>query len=393
MTYKELTGFDLLSTGSTAPEATEQPWLVRWDLVTDIERLVLDTLPDTLDFWTSGSTGPSHCWRRTREQLWAEAGLLADLLAADRPAAIVSFAPPRHVYGMLASVLVPAKLGLPVWYRPRYFGAMPPQELIDPAGTVTRLDRWAVVAVPWTFSILGRHRSWISAAERVAILHSSAMVPASAGDLLADLGPNQARIVEVFGSTESGGVATREWDPTDPPWKLFADVELVRPDGAGTPVDQAPVDGAPAEEVPLVIRSPRLAHRPGAGAPTTWQLDDYVEPIDERHYRFAGRRSRLVKVNGRRINLDLLEESLRAGLNCVDLAFVPVTDATSGEHLDLLVVAHPGQSLTITEVHTAVSRIEVRPRQVHLVDRIDRSDTGKLRRLQQPLTSDTGADS
>jgi acyl-coenzyme A synthetase/AMP-(fatty) acid ligase len=392
VTYKELTGFDLLSAGSTADETTDQPWLVRWDLATDVERLVMDTLPATMDFWTSGSTGPSQCWRRTREQLWAEAGLLADLLADDRPAAVVSFAPPRHVYGMLASVLVPARLGLPVWYRPRYFGAMPPQELVDPDGTTVRLDRWAVVAVPWTFSILSRHLPWVRAADRVGILHSSAMVPASAGDLLAELDPGQARIVEIFGSTEAGGVATREWDSSDPPWQLFADVDLVTP-SADHPAGDPDADPDAGTEVPLVIRSPRLAHRPGTEAPATWQLDDFVEPIDERRYRFAGRRSRLVKVNGRRINLDLLQESLRTRLRCADLAFLPVTDATSGEHLDLLVVPEPGEPLTMAEVHTAVSQIEVRPRQVHLVDRIDRSETGKLRRLQPPLTSGTGADS
>ena len=69
MTYKELTGFDLLSAGPDAAHITDQPWLVRWDLADeDVEQLIARALPTTLDFWTSGSTGPSQCWRRSRDQ-------------------------------------------------------------------------------------------------------------------------------------------------------------------------------------------------------------------------------------------------------------------------------------------------------------------------------------
>lgn len=387
VTYEELTPAELLGSGLAAPRINETPWLVRWDLLgddLDIERFVLEAFAETVDLETSGSTGPSRCWRRTREQMWSEAGLLAGLIERDRPSALLSFAPPRHVYGALASVLVPARLRLPAWYRPQYFGAMPP-----PASR-----RWAVVAVPWTFSILRRQMAWVRGTEHLSVLHSTATLPALAEAVVKEAGTRRMRIVEVFGSTEAGGIASRAWTPDGPPWELFDDVMFAFP-GADDPAGLPPGgrSGDPyEEEAPLVVRSPRLAFRPGEAPTDVWRTDDYVRRLDERRFRFDGRRDRLVKINGRRIDLDRLEESVRSVLRCADLAFLPVEDAFSGENFDLLVVQQDGAPLSVTEVRAAVGRFEARPRQVRLVDRIDRSDTGKLRRLQRPSLSDAGAD-
>ncbi|MEU4836350.1 long-chain fatty acid--CoA ligase [Streptosporangium sp. NPDC023615] len=388
VTYTEVSPQELLASGFAAPRINDDPWLVRWDLLdpgVDVDRFVLDGLAETVDLETSGSTGPSRSWRRTREQMWAEAGLLAGLIERDRPEALLSFAPPRHVYGALASVLVPARLRLPAWYRPRYFGALPdPRDL-----------RWAVVAVPWTFSILRRHASWVSRTGHLSVLHSTATLPLAAESLLEETEQGRIRLVEVFGSTEAGGIASRAWAPDLPPWELFADVEFAPHDGSGDETGDGAggeAGGASGDETPLVVRSPRLAFRPGDAPADVWRTGDYVRRLDDRTFRFDGRRDRLVKINGRRVDLDRLEESVRSVLPCADLAFLPVTDAFSGENFDLLVVPEGEGALSVTEVRAAVGRFDARPRQVRLVDRIDRSDTGKLRRLQRPSLSDAGAD-
>ncbi|MGC5011927.1 long-chain fatty acid--CoA ligase [Streptosporangium sp. DT93] len=392
--YTEVSPQELLASGFAAPRINDDPWLVRWDLLdpgVDVDRFVLDALAETVDLETSGSTGPSRSWRRTREQMWAEAGLLAALIERDRPEALLSFAPPRHVYGALASVLVPARLRLPAWYRPRYFGALP-----DP-----RALRWAVVAVPWTFSILRRHASWVERTGHLSVLHSTATLPLAAESLVQETREGRIRLVEVFGSTEAGGIASRVWSPDGPPWELFEDVEFApldepRADPPGAPAGPGDTSGGPPggepDETPLVVRSPRLAFRPDEAPADVWRTGDHVRRLDERRFRFDGRRDRLVKINGRRVDLDRLEESVRSVLPCADLAFLPVTDALSGENFDLLVVPEGEGALSVTEVRAAVGRFDARPRQVRLVDRIDRSDTGKLRRLQRPSLSDAGAD-
>ncbi|WP_063760789.1 class I adenylate-forming enzyme family protein [Streptomyces aureocirculatus] len=364
MSHPELTPQDLLAAGPADPGVNDRPWLVRWDLLDgaagDAGELVSRLLPPVLDFHTSGTTGPSECWRRTRDQLWAEAGMLAELLRPERPGAVLSFAPPRHVYGALATLLVPARLRLPVWYRPQYFGAMPP----SPGG------RWAVIAVPWAFSALRRKRAWVDARERVAVLHSTAMLPSAARDFVQEAGGARVSVREVFGSTETGGIAWRRWGPDDPPWDLFDDVEL---DLGATPGSHAP-----DTPVPLTVRSPRLAARPGHAPLGQWQTYDLVRPCGTRRFRFSGRHGRIVKINGRRVDLGALERSLRAVVDCADLACLPVADELSGEHLELYVVPPRGGRLDRARVRALVAAhdLTVQPRQVHVVDRIDRTDHG-----------------
>lgn len=372
MSYDELTPKELLGAGHGAPEINDRPWLVRWDAEADPEALVARLLPDTVEFRTSGTTGPEQSWLRSRAQLWDEAGLLAGLLAGQRPTAVLACAPARHLFGALATVLLPARLGLPVWYRPQYYGAMPPQD---------RRHRWAVIGVPWTFSVLRRHGDWVRGAERVAVLHSTATLPAAAADLVREQDTGRVSVTEVLGSTETGGIASRVWAPDEQLWELLPDVEPAwgEPDDTG--------------EVLLAVSSPRLARQPGRSRPDSHRTDDYIRAGSDRRFRFSGRRGRLVKVNGRRINLDELEHLFRTVVTCADLACLPVTDAVSGENLDLLVVPTPGERLDGGTVRAALASagLAVRPRRVHLVERIDRSDTGKLRRVQPPYPTEAGA--
>lgn len=305
--------------------------------------------------------------------------MLADLVRTDRPAAVVSFVSPAHVYGALATVLMPARLGVPVWYRLSPYGAMP----------VVDARRVVVVAIPWIFQLLLTHMAWVREFDHVTVLHSSAMLPETARDFLAEAGAGRAAIVEVLGSTEAGAIATRRWRAGDPPpWTLLDDVSFAAADAGGVPDSGAadhgvPDHGAPdhgaPDEVPLIIRSPRLAFRPGGPPPRVWEADDHVQRLDGRTFRFAGRRTRLVKLNGRRVNLDEVEHALRADLHCADLAVVPVADRMIGEHVDLLVVPHPGTTLADIDLAAVRTRLGVRPRRVRVVSRIDRSDVGKLR--------------
>lgn len=368
MSFTEMRPAELLAAAFDGSDIAGKPWTVRWDEFTgDIDELVGKAVPDTVDLRTSGSTGAATVWRRTREQLWVEAGLLAGLLEAERPEAILAFAPPQHVYGALATVLLPARMRLPVWYRPGAFGELP-----EPG----RARRWGVVAIPWVFPILSSRPAWVRAAERVAVLHSTAMLPSSAARFLEEAGAGRATVVEIFGSTESGGVAYRRWAPDNPPWTLLDDVTFA-----------APGDAADLGEVPLAVRSGRLAARPGESPPQVWQLDDYIEPLDERRFRFRGRRNRLLKVNGRRVNLDDVEELLRARLPCADLACLPVTDGMTGEHYEVLLVPRPGGPAPVTGLDSVVAELDIRPRDVRVVERIERSATGKLRQIQQPHAS------
>jgi acyl-coenzyme A synthetase/AMP-(fatty) acid ligase len=366
--YPALSPERLLSLGFTAPEVTDGVWCSRWDSVADPAGLCASGLPPVIDFHTSGSTGPSRCWQRSRDKVWLEAGMLAGLIAPDRPEAVVSFVPPKHLFGALATVLVPAHLGIAVWYRAAFVGEMPdlPHRRI------------AVMATPWIFQLLLQHIDWVRRFDHITVLYGGAMLPATAGKFLKEAGRERAAVVEVMGSTEAGGVATRRFNEGEPPsWTLFPDVSFAEPAMADV-----------REEIPLAVRSPRMAFQPGEQPPPRWVADDLVVPVDDRTFRLVGRSGRLVKVNGRRINLDDAEHAVRAVLGCADLALVPVADEVIGEHVELLVVLEPGTELSELDLPAAVRRLGVRPKRLRVVPRIERSALGKATAHPQSNTEE-----
>lgn len=365
MTYIDMNPETLLSRGFSSPEVADTAWHVRWDVLErDPEDLVAALLPPFVDFSTSGTTGPSQRWRRRRQKLWEEAGMLADLVRPQKPDAVVSFVPTLHLYGALTSVLAPAHLRLPVWYKSGFFGTMP---------DLGARQRALVVATPWIFRLLLENLDWVRSLDQVTVLYGGAMLPETANEFLREAGPELARIVEVLGSTEAGGIATRQWSAGEPSvWSLFPDVDFTNTSTRGPEVD----------ETPLSVTSPRLAFREGEEPPDSITLDDFIRPLGSRTFTFTGRSSRIVKVNGRRINLDEVENSLHSELDCEDLAFLPVTDSMIGEHVDMYVVLGAGRTLQEVGLEKAFARLGVRPRKVHMVPRINRSSLNKVRPVQ-----------
>ncbi|MEV4613021.1 class I adenylate-forming enzyme family protein [Kitasatospora sp. NPDC049258] len=263
-----------------------------------------------VEFTTSGSTGAPQRWLRTEQQIEAEAELLAGLCAADGVDGVISYAPPRHLYGHLLSLAVPRRLGVPCLQ----------------AGLTVPLTRAAadwrrpvIAAVPAAFAVLARSLPRLAAAERITLVHSSAVLPPAALELLESLG-ERARLVELFGATETGLIATRTGGAGD--WTLAADTRFA-PDGS--------TEDAPAGVRPLRIAGPRLARRPDRPAPAVAETGDLVTVLDGRTFRWHGRGGRLVKVNGLRVDLDEITARLCAAVPGVAITCRPEPDALRGE--------------------------------------------------------------
>jgi hypothetical protein len=311
--------------------------------------MTLATAPP-LAFSTSGSTGAPVRWERTAAQVRAEAQLLA-VLCAPGADGIVCYAPPEHLYGYLMGRALPDLLGVPVR----------PIGLTDPPGPAfAGLRRPVVAALPAALRPLLRCLPLLRGLERLTLVHSSALLPYAAVTLLDRLGP-RARMVELFGSTETGLVATRR-DPHRPLWTLAPDVRFAPPlapasAGAGPGALEASPPpsslrslrslrssvrddagpGAGPGPHQLRISSPRIAARPGRPPAAEHELDDVVEIVDDRTFRWIGRSSRLVKVNGRRVNLDRVADTLRAAVTDVSLDCRPHPDDLRGEWYAVLV--------------------------------------------------------
>ncbi|MFY1671566.1 hypothetical protein ACN27G_16565 [Plantactinospora sp. WMMB334] len=313
-----------------------------------------------IEFRTSGHTGTPERWVRTEDQLHSEALLIAGNVIGELDQ-VVTFAPPEHLYGRLFGDVLPRLRGIPV------------QRLYDDAVRLPDLShrvRTLFVCLPSSWLLLRRMVDRIGGLPGVVALHGAGPTTPATARVVAELAGADFRAVELFGATETGGVAYREigGSAAEAPWRLLPDVELV-------------IEGPLGSTQLLHVRSPRLARRVGSrSAPRSFRLQDVVRVVDERHFAHLGRTTRLVKVNGRRCNLDAIEEAARAALG-TDVACLALRDPVRGEHYELFYDCRAG-ALRDGEVWRRLSAGlagDAVPRAVHAVVRIARTPTGKVK--------------
>lgn len=264
-----------------------------------------------IGFATSGTTGPPVTWLHSQAQLDAEVRVLLPLLGrVDR---VVTFAPPQHLYGRLLGAELPRLLGVPVvagWADPL---TLPP---LRPGA------RHLLVCLPSTWPLLLRHVPVLRTHDVIAV-HSTARTTDAVHAVADRLRGAAFAAVELLGSTETGAVASRAIAPGT----VRADWTLL-PDVTWSPAGDA--------EQRLHIRSPRLAH-----SLTSYEMGDLVVPTGARTFRHVGRASGLVKVNGRRCDLDHVAALVRRVAPEADARCVPVADPVRGEHYEIRYTVGP----------------------------------------------------
>jgi 4-coumarate--CoA ligase (photoactive yellow protein activation family) len=158
----------------------------------------------SLVFSTSGSTGEPKPCEHPLALLDQETDFLAELFADRRR--IVSVVPSHHIYGFLYSVLLPAKLRVPVSRRldrstVALAGDLVPGDLVIGFPDFWRLAAYSVDAFP----------------PDVDGVSSTAPFPGALGDSLVRLG--LSRLTEIYGSSETAGLGWRA--VSDPAFALF----------------------------------------------------------------------------------------------------------------------------------------------------------------------------
>lgn len=164
---------------------------------------------EALTFRTSGSTGKAKSCTHATSSLTEEADFLAGLLGPIRR--VVTLVPCHHIYGFLFTVMLPRVAGAPV-VNAR--GRMPSRvcaDLADGDLLVATPDMWAAVA-----------RSGAVLPSGAAGTSSTARLDAGVARAVRDQG--LGRLVEVYGSSETGGIGWR--DDADGPFHLFPYWEL-----------------------------------------------------------------------------------------------------------------------------------------------------------------------
>ncbi|MGE5467980.1 MAG: AMP-binding protein [Ignavibacteria bacterium] len=241
----------------------------------------LDPRSATIDIFTSGSAGQPKQVRKTLNQLEAEIGTLESLWG-DRvgDAAVVSTAPCQHFYGMLFRLLWPLSAGRP-------FDRVTCAHPDSLAERLALLGNTVLVSNPAHLARLPELVALATLQPPPRLVFSSGgPLPAAAAAIFhRDMG---AAPTEVFGSTETGGIAWRRQEPDDA-WTRMPGMLV-----------------AAAEDGALLLCSPFLE----TGAATPWRADDAVEILPDGRFRLRGRLDRVVKIEEKRVSLPSLEARL-----------------------------------------------------------------------------------
>lgn len=250
----------------------------------------LDPEAQQLVVFTSGSTGQPQALPKRLRQLFDEVSALEQAFgAAPAGAAVLASVSPQHVYGLLFRVLWPLATGRPLQ-----------------AQSLVVLEDLAELTPPGARAILiasPAHLSRLPQVENVPVdqvFSSGAPLPdAALPDCLRVFGRAP---VEVYGSSETGGVAWRQRDPGAPMhWQALPGVQWR------------------LEDDELWLCSP---HLDDAG----WMPSADRAAAVGGGFELRGRADRIVKIAEKRVSLTAVEAALRASPLLADLRLVPLAE-------------------------------------------------------------------
>ena len=297
--------------------------------------------------FTSGSTGTplpyKKTWGRLVNCVRFEAQRLG--LLDGRPHAIVGTVPPQHMYGFESTVLVALQSG-------NAFSAGRPFYPADVCSELASVPQpRMLVSTPVHLRTLIGSDVHLPSADLVL----SATAPLSQ-NLAREVEQRfETRLLEIYGSTETGQIASRR-TARDVEWQLFEGVRLFSEGG------ETRAEGGHVEQ------------------PTP--MCDVLEVTSADRFLLHGRLSDLVNIAGKRSSLSYLNHQLNAIPGVVDGAFFlrePEEGSSTGvTRVAALVVAPTLDAAALTEQLRKRIDAVFMPRPLLFTDSLPRNDTGKL---------------
>ncbi len=246
-----------------------------------------DDAPDPqIRFFTSGSTGAPKPVDKPLSCLEREALVLHSLWpdALDNVQATVSH---RHIYGFLYRIIWPVFAGYVSADRHVDYW-----EELEEALTPTTM----FVTSPAHLSRMPEDLRWGGMRPGLVFCSGAPLSLAAARDARQKLG---IWPTEVLGSTETGGIATRQQSSENVAWRA---IPGVRP--------------AADDQAALTVTSPFIEGHASV------RMGDQVKFNDDGSFQLLGRLDRLVKIEGKRVSLPRIEEALRSLPELEDAAVI-----------------------------------------------------------------------
>lgn len=229
-----------------------------------------------LYFYTSGSTGEPKKIPRTLKQLLNEVQGLSQSFSFDEHAIAIATVSHQHIYGLLFKLLLPLATGRSFYSPQMAF----PEDVVQAQKQLEmlRLSNYLISSPAllkrWTTDV---------------VLQQCQMVFSSGGKLESGVRPFFNRpIIEVLGSSETGGIAHRAKD--EDAWTAFSNVAIR------------------IEDQQLMVKSNHAYE------------DDWITTGDGaawsdakcQTFKLMGRTDRIIKLEEKRLSLDAIEQSIQA---------------------------------------------------------------------------------
>jgi len=297
--------------------------------------------------FTSGSTGTPQphpkTWGALASSVQAEALRLG--LLHGTPCAIIGTVPPQHMYGFESTVLIAWRSGNALSHAQPFYpadicqalAAVPAPRVLVSSPVHLRALLDAGLALPEITCVL------------------SATAPLSA-QLAQDIEARcHAPLMEIYGSTETGQIASRRPTQTAE-WQLFPGIKLI-------------VEGD-------------CVRACGGHVEAMITMNDMIEPVTDEHFLLHGRIADLVNIAGKRHSLASLNHLLNSIPGVVDGVFY-MPDETGDAHIARLAacVVAPGMDAPhlLAALREHIDPVFL-PRPLLFVDALPRNHTGKLPR-------------
>lgn len=228
-------------------------------------------------FYTSGSTGQPKKIPRTLRQLLNEVQGLDQSFVLEQPIIAIATVSHQHIYGLLFKLLWPLAKGHCFYNTQLAF----PEDVVDTQNRIKGLSSHNyVISSP---ALLKRWTTDV-------ILQDCTTVYSSGGKLDSGIRPLLNRpIIEVLGSSETGGIAHRQQD--EALWTPFANVDI------------------------QIVAQEELAVKSNHAFSQDWILTgDRAQAIEQNNdkspFQLLGRIDRIVKLEEKRLSLDAIEQKI-----------------------------------------------------------------------------------
>ena len=275
-----------------------------------------DTINESIDLgavklvlFTSGSSGTPKAIHKTLQQLDIEIAELSknwqSMLTGSRVHSTVSH---QHIYGLLFRILWPLCSSVPF----SRFNLEYPEQIVSHADS-----QMVLVSSP---ALLKRLSEEQSAKPLVSVFSSGGPLPLEAAQ--------QARTlfgelpIEVFGSTETGGIAYRQQVNAQTPWQLFSCIKAEL-----------------NQENCIKLLSPYIDRD------NWYQTADECEMVSNNQFILKGRTDRIIKIEEKRISLVEVEKRLEQLSWINECAVIPFEEPNRLILASVIVLSDEGKQM------------------------------------------------